>query len=321
MRLSTNIIYQQRTNEMNNAQMRWMTSGSMLASGKRVNKPSDDPLAASQAVRVNQSENRNQQHMTARGFAKDNMTLQMSVSGRMTDVLTDIHTTIVQASNQGGLSDQDRDSLAQQLNGLKEQLVGLGNTTDGNGRYIFGGYKSDAKPFVIDPVTGDVSYQGGNKPITQEVASDREMVSYFTGAQVLLSATSRPIKEPDGSVQSNIFQSINFAIEGLKITQTGAPQADLDKAQELMDKANRGSRNTIDNVSSYEAKLGLQLQEIDKLDFLGDDKSIQNQGRMSDLLDTDWTKTVSDYYREDAMFKASQQVFKEMNSMNLFMTN
>lgn len=40
------------------------------------------------------------------------------------------------AGNDGALSDEDRASLAEQLSGLKDQLVGIGNTKDGVGRYV-----------------------------------------------------------------------------------------------------------------------------------------------------------------------------------------
>ncbi|MDR2990192.1 MAG: flagellar hook-associated protein FlgL, partial [Providencia alcalifaciens] len=257
MRLSTNMIFHQRLQDMNSAQSRWMEAGSQIASGHRVNKPSDDPQASSQAVRINQSENRNQQYVTSRGFAKTGMTLQMSILTQMTDVTTQIDTTIIQASNQGALSDKDRNSLAEQLTGLKDQLVALGNTTDGNGRYIFAGFKSDKPPFEID-ADGEVLYHGGDKPITQNVASEREMTTYFTGAQVF---------ETDGAGMVNVFKALNEGIKALGIPQENAPQADLDRAQAGMDTANRGIKAALDQISNIEAKQGLQLQEIDKLDF------------------------------------------------------
>ncbi|HBO23928.1 MAG TPA: flagellar hook-filament junction protein FlgL [Providencia sp.] len=308
MRLSTNMIYHQRLQDMNNAQSRWMDAGSQLASGKRVSKPSDDPQASSQAVRINQSENRNQQYVTSRGFAKTGMTLQMSILSQMTDVTTQIDTTIIQASNQGGLSDKDRNSLAEQLTGLKDQLVALGNTTDGNGRYIFAGFKSDKPPFETT-ADGEVKYNGGDKPVMQNVSSDREMTTYFTGAQVF---------ETDGSNVVNVFKSLNEGIKALKIPQEDAPQADLDRAQEGINAANRGIKLALDQVSNIEAKQGLQLQEIEKLDFLADTRTIQNELRKSELLSTNWTGTTTDYYKEKAMFEASQDIFKDLNSMSLF---
>ncbi|ELZ5939015.1 flagellar hook-associated protein FlgL [Providencia vermicola] len=308
MRLSTNMIYHQRLQDMNNAQARWMDAGSQLASGKRVSKPSDDPQASSQAVRINQSENRNQQYVASRGFAKTGMLLQMSILTQMTDITTQIDTTIIQASNQASLSDSDRLSLAEQLSGLKDQLVALGNTTDGNGRYIFAGFKSDKPPFEVD-ASGEVIYKGGDKAIMQNVSSDREMTTYFTGAQVFTTDSTNTVE---------VFKRLNAGIAALKTPQENATQAEREAAQKALGEANSAIKSALDKISNIEAKQGLQLQEIDKLDFLADTRSIQNSQRMSNLLDTNWTGATSDYYKEMAMFQASQDIFKDLNSMSLF---
>jgi flagellar hook-associated protein 3 FlgL len=50
----------------------------------------------------------------------------------------------------GTLSDDDRASLATDLQGIRDQLMNLANSTDGNGRYIFAGYKTEAAPFDRD---------------------------------------------------------------------------------------------------------------------------------------------------------------------------
>lgn len=54
---------------------------------------------------------------------------------------------IVYASN-GTLSDDDRASLATDIQGFRDQLLNLANTTDGNGRYIFAGYKQRLRRLV-----------------------------------------------------------------------------------------------------------------------------------------------------------------------------
>ncbi|MGJ7131201.1 flagellar hook-associated protein FlgL [Morganella morganii] len=313
MRFSTNLMFSQRVSDMNSATARWMEAGSKLASGKRVSKPSDDPQASAQAVRVTQSETRNQQYVSTRGYAKTGMTLQMSILTQMNEVSTQMDSTVIQAANQGALSDNDRASLAEQLQGLKDQLVSLGNTTDGNGRYIFGGYESDTPPFEVDAATGDVIYKGGDKSITQNVGSDREMTSYFAGSEVFATTTNAK-----GEKVADMFSAINKGLEALKIPQQNASQADLDRAKAGMDEANRGIKAGMDKISNIEAKQGLQLQEIDSLDFLSQTRRIQNESRLSGLLDTDWTSTVSDYQKEMALFQASQDIFKDLNSMSLF---
>ncbi|MCS6712957.1 flagellar hook-associated protein FlgL [Proteus terrae] len=310
MRLSSNQIFSQRVDNITSSQSKWMTEGNKISSGRRVEKPSDDPMAASQAVMVKQSESRNQQYATARGFAKNSMSLQMSLASQMVNITTKIQETLVAAGNDGTLSDEDRSSLADQLEGLKDQLVGIGNTKDGVGRYIFAGFQSDKPPFVAD-ATGKITYQGGDKQITQKVDSNIEMVTNFTGIETLQSSGSK-------GTAPDIFEALDGAITALREPLTGKPQADRDAALEKIDAANRVNRATLNNISSVEAKLGLQLQELDNLDDLGADTSLRNAKRLSELRDLDWTQAISDYYQEESVLQASYKVFNDMKDMSMF---
>ncbi|MCW9688839.1 flagellar hook-associated protein FlgL [Proteus terrae] len=310
MRLSSNQIFSQRMDNITSSQSKWMTEGNKISSGRRVEKPSDDPMAASQAVMVKQSESRNQQYATARGFAKNSMSLQMSLASQMVNITTKIQETLVAAGNDATLSDEDRSSLADQLEGLKDQLVGIGNTKDGVGRYIFAGFQSDKPPFVAD-ATGKITYQGGDKQITQKVDSNIEMVTNFTGIETLQSSGSK-------GTAPDIFEALDGAITALREPLTGKPQADRDAALEKIDAANRVNRATLNNISSVEAKLGLQLQELDNLDDLGADTSLRNAKRLSELRDLDWTQAISDYYQEESVLQASYKVFNDMKDMSMF---
>ncbi|QEZ92625.1 flagellar hook-associated protein FlgL [Proteus sp. CD3] len=310
MRLSSNQIFSQRVDNITGSQSKWMTEGNKISSGRRVEKPSDDPMAASQAVMVKQSESRNQQYATARGFAKNSMSLQMSLASQMVNITTKIQETLVAAGNDATLSDEDRASLADQLEGLKDQLVGIGNTKDGVGRYIFAGFQSDKPPFVAD-ATGKITYQGGDKQITQKVDSNIEMVTNFTGIETLQSSGSK-------GTAPDIFEALDGAITALREPLAGKPQADRDAALEKIDAANRVNRATLNNISSVEAKLGLQLQELDNLDDLGADTSLRNAKRLSELRELDWTQAISDYYQEESVLQASYKVFNDMKDMSMF---
>ncbi|WP_254684229.1 hypothetical protein [Providencia heimbachae] len=100
--------------------------------------------------------------------------------------------------------------------------------------------------------------------------------------------------------------------------QENVSKDEVDAAQAAIGNANSAIKLALDQVSNIEAKQGLQLQEIDKLDFLADTRTIQNEQRKSELLSTNWTGTTTDYYKEKAMFEASQSIFKDLNSMSLF---
>ncbi|MDE9549921.1 flagellar hook-associated protein FlgL [Xenorhabdus bovienii] len=316
MRVSTNLLYSQKMDGILGAQSKWMRYGEQLSTGKRVINPSDDPLAASQSIMVSQSESKNQQFMTARIFARNSMSAQLSITSNIVSVATNVFETLVAAADEQ--SDQDRESYAQQLEGFKQQLLNLGNKTDGNGRYIFGGYKTDVPPFQEDG-SKKVHYKGGDEKITQQVDDNRSMIIAHTGKQVFLSTTTNPIKEPgSGTGEADVFAILDLAIKALRTPYSTASESKKNDAMELINKANRGIRNSLDNFSSVEAVLGLQLQELEQLDSLGSERSISNKVRTGELVDVDWASSISSYYQQQAALQASYKAFTDLKGLSLF---
>ncbi|MCP9267764.1 flagellar hook-associated protein FlgL [Xenorhabdus sp. XENO-1] len=316
MRVSTNLLYSQKMDGILGAQSKWMRYGEQLSTGKRVINPSDDPLAASQSIMVSQSESKNQQFMTARIFARNSMSAQLSITSNIVSVATNVFETLVAAADEQ--SDQDRESYAQQLAGFKQQLLNLGNKTDGNGRYIFGGYKTDVPPFQEDK-SGTVHYKGGDEEITQKVDDNRSMIIAHTGKQVFLPTTTNPIKKPNGGViETDVFATLDLAIKALRTSYSTASESEKNDAMEQINKANRSIRNSLDNFSSVEAVLGLQLQELEQLDSLGSERSISNKVRTGELVDVDWASSISSYYQQQAALQASYKAFTDLKGLSLF---
>ncbi|BBE77063.1 MULTISPECIES: flagellar hook-associated protein FlgL [Phytobacter] len=315
MRISTQMMYDQNMRGITNSQTKWMDYGLQMSTGQRVNKPSDDPIAASQAVVVSQAQQQNEQYKTARTFATQKVSLEESVLSQVTTAVTAAHTSLVAAAN-GTLSDDDRASMATELQGVRDQLLNLANSTDGNGRYIFGGYKTDTPPF-----NAAGAYNGGNVAISQQVDASRSMVIAHTGNQVFNSITSNAIPEPDGSTsQTNVFSMLDDAIAALKVPVSGNEAAQA-VSQAALDKANRGLTNSLNNVSTVRAQLGTQLQELTNLDELGDDRSLSLKTQMSDLVDVDWNSVISSYTMQQTALQASYKTFSDMQGMSLFQLN
>ena len=325
MRLSTSMLYQQNMQGVTNAQSLWMQSGQQLSSGKRVVNPPDDPMAASQAVMVSQAQSENSQYTLARSFARQSSSLETTVLAQATSTIQSIQTLVISAKSDI-LSDDDRASYATQLQGLKDQLVNQANTTDGNGRYIFAGFKSDKPPFAVS-ATGDVTYQGGNVAIEQKVDANRSITVGHTGSSVFMALTSNAKPEPDDAggnpvaSESNIFNTIDTVLKSLKVPLQGATDAVKDQATADMDKGIRGLSNSLNNVLSVQAEIGTQLQELDNLDSLGSDRSLINKQRLSDLQDVDWTAAISSYVMQQAALQASYTTFTDMQGLSLFQLN
>ncbi|UYO75929.1 flagellar hook-associated protein FlgL [Halomonas qinghailakensis] len=182
MRISTVTMFEQSTASINRQQSDFLKVSQQIASGRRVVNPSDDPQAASRAVGVDQSKAMTQQFADARVTARNSLSQTESILNSVSDAVTSAKTLLIQASSDT-LSDVDRESIASELKGIYETMLGQANATDGNGRYLFGGYKDNAPPFVKS-AEGGVEYNGDSSVRQQRVDASRLMPVAENGVTV-----------------------------------------------------------------------------------------------------------------------------------------
>ncbi|MCE8014787.1 flagellar hook-associated protein FlgL [Halomonas sp. MCCC 1A17488] len=187
MRISTVTMFDQSVASMNRQQSDFLKVGQQIASGRRVVNPSDDPQAASRAVGVSQAMAVSQQFADARVSARNSLAQAESVLNSVSDAITSAKTLLVQASSDT-LNDADRQSVASELRGIYETLIGQANASDGNGRYLFGGYQDSSPPFVRS--ADGVSYVGDDNARAQRVDASREMPVSDSGARIFNSVAS-----------------------------------------------------------------------------------------------------------------------------------
>ena len=316
MRISTQMMYEQNMRGITDSQSRWLSYGEQMSTGKRVNRPSDDPIAASQAIVLSQSQSQNSQFALARTFATQKVSLEDNVLTQVNTAISSVREKLVYASN-GTLSDDDRLSLATDIQGIRDQLMNLANTTDGNGRFIFGGYPTESAPF--DAATGD--YNGGAEAITQQVDTARNMTISHTGQQIFESITSNAEQLPGGGYgQTNMFKILDSAIASLKIPIENDPAAATAQSQVIAN-AQIGIKNSQNNILTVVADVGTKMNELEKLDTLGDDRALGQTKQMSDLVDVDWNEAISSYTMQQAALQASYKAFSDMQGMSLFQLN
>ncbi len=148
MRISTQTLYAQSMRSLNQQQAELSHVGQQIASGQRVMRPSDDPQAASRAVQVSQAQAITSQYTDSRVSARNALSMEESVLNSVGDAVSSAKTLMLEAAN-GTLTNADRASIASQLQGVYETVLGQANATDGNGRYLFGGYQDKSVPYVM----------------------------------------------------------------------------------------------------------------------------------------------------------------------------
>lgn len=143
---------QRRQRELADLQMQ-------LASGKRVNRASDDPTAAARAERALALEQRSVASQRGVEASRNAMQLGESALGDAAELLQQARERLVAAGN-GSYGPSERQSLAAALREIRGQLLGVANRSDGSGGFVFGGQGSSAPPFVDRPLPEGVSFIG-----------------------------------------------------------------------------------------------------------------------------------------------------------------
>lgn len=185
MRIATASRYDATVDSLQRRQAALTDSQDQMSSGKRVNKPSDDPTAASRAERAHIMQQRIEAQRRAIQYSGNAMRLAESALGQAGDVLQSARETLVNAGN-GSYNATERDSLAKHLKQLRGQLLAQANQADGNGGYTFGGQGAQNEPF-LDQISG-VAFAGTGGQV--QLSTTEEMPGAVDGKAIWLGAST-----------------------------------------------------------------------------------------------------------------------------------
>ena len=180
MRISTAQIYDRGVAGIEQQQTTLSRTQQQIASGKRIQTPSDDPVGAAQAIGVTQAKDRVAQYSANIDAAKEALAQNDSVLSQIGDVLQSLHTLAIQGASTA-LNDTDRASLAADAQSQLQQLLGLVNSQDGDGAYLFSGFASRTQPFVTG-AGGAIVYNGDQGQRTLDVSGARSVPVSYSGS-------------------------------------------------------------------------------------------------------------------------------------------
>ncbi|MBQ5948594.1 flagellar hook-associated protein FlgL [Massilia sp. ST3] len=181
MRISTLNIFNTATNQLGTLQSAIARTQLQLATERRILTPADDPVASARALEVSQAQEMNTQFATNRTNARSSLSHVETTLQDAGDLLQDIQQLAVNAGN-GTMVLKDREALATELEGRLDDLLGVANTTDGAGGYLFSGYMANTQPFTRTP--GGAQYQGDQGQRQLQVAASRKIPLSASGSAV-----------------------------------------------------------------------------------------------------------------------------------------
>ena len=218
------------TRQMTQLSTRQLAAAREASTGARIGAPSDDPVAAAQAARVQAAFDGAHSYRTAIRNARGDVELSESTLATATDLVQRAHEIAMQGAN-GALNASDRSALALEVKQLREQMLTLANTKGTQG-YLFGGTASTTAPF--DPL-GNFTGNGNDRLV--EVAPNVPVSVSTNGAMAFTVAGGNDVFAELASLQAaletNNVAAISPSVNALDTTRRQVLAARLQAGTQL----------------------------------------------------------------------------------------
>ena len=168
MRVSTAQAFAGGINSLQDIYTDLLRTQEQISTGKRVLEPADDPVAATRILSLQEDNAILARYRDNITLATNNLSEQEALLTSVTVAIQRLEELTIQAGS-GALSNTDRIALAEESEQIYKQLLGIANTQNARGEYLFAGGLSSAQPF-IEQLDGSVNYVGDEGKREVEIA-------------------------------------------------------------------------------------------------------------------------------------------------------
>ena len=148
-----------------------------LSSGERIQRPSDDPSAFTEARQMELLHNRYAQYMRSITSSQSWVDHTQVGLDKLADLFTEAYERGVRINN-ATFSAGDREAEATKLEAILENIVDVLNTRAGD-EYVFAGSRTTVKPFTL--AANVVTYNGNNGSRERHIGRDLNMTINIDG--------------------------------------------------------------------------------------------------------------------------------------------
>ncbi|GKX55740.1 flagellar hook-associated protein 3 [Leminorella grimontii] len=306
MRVSTQQSYTSMTNSFDKLSAQLEQVVTQMATGKRVNLPSDDPIAATRITQLNRQQSSIEQYQSNIETVSSSMSQQESIMDGVNNDLLAIRDDLLQAANGTNTAD-DLSGYGQEIQSLTQTIVAALNYQDEDGHYIFGGTVNDQPPIVYQDTDGDGEpdeyvYQGNDEHRTATVSNGVEI------------DTNVSVGEMFGD-SLNVLNSLNDLATELQDPSVDPTdpqvQADIQSAVDSVDEAS-------DSLNSAMASLGERQNTMTMLSDAQTGVSTANDELIGQLGDLDYGPATITFTGLQLAMEATMKTYAKVSELNLF---
>lgn len=165
-----------------------MRTNQQISSGNRILTPADDPVASVRLMQLEQQQNMLSQYKGNLGAANNSLMQEESTLNSVNNIMQRVREIAGEAGN-GSLSQNDRQALAAELQEREDELLGLMNTRNARGEYMFSGFQGKTQPFER-AADGSYDYKGDEGQRKLQIGSSLNIAIGDNGKQVFENITN-----------------------------------------------------------------------------------------------------------------------------------
>jgi flagellar hook-associated protein 3 FlgL len=289
MRVTAAGISQRLTADLQAALAALTKQQSHIASGRRINAPSDDPGGTAQALGIRSRRTANQQFQRNVDDARGTLASADTALRSVIEAMQHAKELALQAASDSNDA-MARASIAIEIDHLLEDQVTLANSRGPRGTMLFAGQEITVPPYTVtrDPLDNTITAvtanpRGIDDAMPVEVAEGLTVVQGVSGNTVFGALTD----------PTNVFDTLIRLREALEINDAAAVQAELD----VLDDAH-------DRVVSATAMVGTRLGWLDSLETRLKDEELVLDSSLGRIEDLDIAKAATDMRQIQAFYEA-----------------
>lgn len=281
VRVTQNMLNSNMLRNLNNSLRNMDKLQNQLASGRKVSKPSDDPVVATRAMFYRSSLMENDQYIRNVEEAQSWMDMTDSTMDEIGNVLKRVRELLVY-SGDGGMAPDDLRAIGAEVEELKNHLGTLANQQL-NGKYIFAGTDTDKAPYDPTANGGEGDYINTNNSAINLEVSQGVYIRTNVDATKIFNYQSR-----DG----NVFQVLNKIIAELK---AGKPAVQFEDSID----------EQYNNLLAERATLGASVNRLELIKDRLDKQEVTITGLMSKNEDADIAEVITKLTTQESVHSAA----------------
>ena len=253
-----------------------------ISTQKRINRISDDPVAAGQAIRERGRIKTVDRYLKNIDYAKGFVERTETALSGLADNLIRARELAVGLAN-ATYDENSREAASREIRQIIDDVVGIGNATFAN-RYVFGGFRSQTPPLSLDG-----TFLGDDGAVFLEV--DRNEFK-----QINLQA--RKLFEADSEELNNGHFGI---VHALSLLFDGLADDDMSQIRKSMDEITY----QLEKTTSFQATLGAIWNALEGTGQRSELTREISQEKLSRLEDVDAYQAVSDFKRTETVLQST----------------